>query len=80
MMARYSTRPWIRGRSRELMEVDTSLPMPGRENTFSMMMLPPSTSVMVMPKMVSTGMRELRSTWPFKILREGTPLLWAVLT
>ena len=62
------------------MEEEINRPIPGRENTFSMMMLPPSTSVMVMPKMVSTGIRELRSTWPRRIFLEGTPLLWAVFT
>ena len=56
---RYSTSPWMRGRSRLDMETVISLPMPGRENMFSMIMLPPKISAVRSPSIVITGIREV---------------------
>ena len=40
------------------MEVVISLPIPGRENTFSIIMLPPKISAVISPSVVIEGISE----------------------
>ena len=57
-----------------------SWPSPGTENTVSTTTVPPIIQPIFTPNRLMVGNRELRNTWPKKMIRAGTPFARAAVT